>query len=153
MKRGGMEEVWGNPSGGGMARAGRSGRQAKRCPNWRADKEGGKSPDRSATNQVANRRLDTRKTRVACSRAKCRYARRKQYSMSPIPRMKNSMNRAKNRGPINAARRNQKFIDTSPPVGCIGILRQEFRGYRPRYGPCSMTGRPCCILTAIFSPI
>ena len=57
MKRSGMEEAWGNPSGGGMARAGRSGRQAKRCPNWRADKEGGKNPDRSATNQVEIRRL------------------------------------------------------------------------------------------------
>jgi hypothetical protein len=54
-----MEEAWGNPSGGGMARAGRSGRQAKRCPNWRAEKEEGKSPDRSATNQVAARRLQS----------------------------------------------------------------------------------------------
>jgi len=59
MKQSGMEEVWGNPSGGGMARAGQSGRQAKRCPNWRADKEGGKSPDRSATNQVAARHLQS----------------------------------------------------------------------------------------------
>jgi hypothetical protein len=57
MKQTRMEEAWGNPSGGGMARAGRSGRQAKRCPNWRADKEEGKSPDRSATNRVAARRL------------------------------------------------------------------------------------------------
>ncbi len=38
-KRSGVEEAWGNPSGGGKARAGRSGRQAKRCPNWRAHKE------------------------------------------------------------------------------------------------------------------
>ena len=59
MKRSGMEEAWGNPTGGGMARAGRSGRQAKRCPNWRAEKEEGKSPDRSATNQVAARRLQS----------------------------------------------------------------------------------------------
>ena len=49
----------GNPSGGGMARAGRSGRQAKRCPNWRAEKEEGKSPDQSATSQVATRRLQS----------------------------------------------------------------------------------------------
>jgi len=59
MKRSGMEEAWGNPSGGGMARAGRSGRQAKPCPNWRADKVEGKSLDRSATNRVAARHLQS----------------------------------------------------------------------------------------------
>ena len=32
-----MKEAWGYPSGGGRAQVGRSGRQAKRCPNMRAE--------------------------------------------------------------------------------------------------------------------
>ena len=69
MKRSGMEEAWGNPSGGGMARAGRSGRQAKRCPNWRAEREEVKARTGAQRIRlqlgVCNRRSDTRKTRVS----------------------------------------------------------------------------------------
>jgi len=32
-----VKEAWGSPSGGGKARIGRQGRQAKRCPNWRTE--------------------------------------------------------------------------------------------------------------------
>src|SRR5580704_457807 len=32
-----VKEAWGYPSGGGRAQVGRSGRQAKRCPNMRAE--------------------------------------------------------------------------------------------------------------------
>jgi len=38
-------------------------------------------------------------------------ARRKQYNNNPIPRTKKSKNRAKKRGPINAAIRNQNLMD------------------------------------------
>jgi hypothetical protein len=36
-ERSGVKEAWGYPSGGGRAQVGRSGRQAKRCPNMRAE--------------------------------------------------------------------------------------------------------------------
>jgi len=36
-ERSAVEEAWGYPSGGGRAQVGRSGRQAKRCPNMGAE--------------------------------------------------------------------------------------------------------------------
>ena len=36
-ERSAVKEAWGYPSGGGRAQVGRSGRQAKRCPNMRAE--------------------------------------------------------------------------------------------------------------------
>ena len=36
-ERSAVKEAWGYPSGGGRAQVGRSGRQAKRCPNTRAE--------------------------------------------------------------------------------------------------------------------
>src|SRR5580658_6133979 len=39
-KRSGVEEAWGYPSDAGRAQVGRSGRQAKRCPNTTGGKDG-----------------------------------------------------------------------------------------------------------------
>src|ERR1700684_2306785 len=36
-ERSAVKEAWGYPSGGGRAQVGRSGHQAKRCPNMRAE--------------------------------------------------------------------------------------------------------------------
>src|SRR5580704_7740384 len=62
---------------------------------------------------------------LAGSCAKRRYVRRKQYRTRPIPRTKTSTNRAKNRGPISAANRNQKLIETS--CGPIGEMWRELK--------------------------
>jgi hypothetical protein len=37
-ERSAVKEAWGHPSGGERAQVGRSGRQAKRCPNMRAER-------------------------------------------------------------------------------------------------------------------
>ena len=53
-----VKEAWGYPSGGGRAQVGRSGRQAKRCPNMWA--EGTEETTEPAVQQSLsqNRRLE-----------------------------------------------------------------------------------------------
>jgi hypothetical protein len=57
-ERSAVKEAWGYPSGGGRAQVGRSGRQAKRCPNMRA--EGTEETTGPAVEQSVsqNRRLE-----------------------------------------------------------------------------------------------